>query len=262
MPGVDFSAELILVCNSLDAGGIERVVSTLANEWNRRGRRISVITLHDRERFYKLDPTIHHIVVEQQGTTWLSSFLRNGRDRLVKLRRLKPYMIKLLGSSIYYFFSEIIHRTHFILYLTFETLALRQALKRVESPVVVSFGTSVNVVTLKACKRLKKRVIISERNDPARLIQLWERLWRKHYRRAHLVTANTRTALRDISAFVEPNKLAFVPNPIVVGNSSGHRQRNGNGKAPAHARAPFILNVGRLCAVRRRSSGLAPRGSG
>jgi hypothetical protein len=27
---VDFTAALILVCNSLDAGGIERVVSTLA----------------------------------------------------------------------------------------------------------------------------------------------------------------------------------------------------------------------------------------
>lgn len=32
----DFSAELILVCNSLDAGGIE-CVTTLANEWSRRG---------------------------------------------------------------------------------------------------------------------------------------------------------------------------------------------------------------------------------
>jgi hypothetical protein len=39
----------------------------------------------------------------------------------------------------------------------------------VESPVVVSPGTSVNIITLKACRRLGRRVIISERNDPRRL---------------------------------------------------------------------------------------------
>jgi hypothetical protein len=49
----DFSAELILICNSLASGGIERVVSTLANELVRRGRRICVVTMHDRRRFYE-----------------------------------------------------------------------------------------------------------------------------------------------------------------------------------------------------------------
>jgi hypothetical protein len=34
----EFSAELIPVCNSLASGGIEQVVSTLANEWARRVR--------------------------------------------------------------------------------------------------------------------------------------------------------------------------------------------------------------------------------
>jgi hypothetical protein len=46
----DYSAELILVRNSLEAGGIERVVSTLANEWRRRGRRVCVVTMHDLPR--------------------------------------------------------------------------------------------------------------------------------------------------------------------------------------------------------------------
>src|SRR2546421_6081 len=52
---VDFSADLILVCNSLASGGIERVVSTLANEWTLRGHKICVVTMHDRRRFYDLD---------------------------------------------------------------------------------------------------------------------------------------------------------------------------------------------------------------
>lgn len=241
---VDFTAELILVCNSLDAGGIERVVSTLANEWSRRGRKISVITLHDRQRFYTLDPTVHHVVVEQNGTTLLARLLRNARSRLIKLRRAKPFLIALLGSTVYYFISESVYRTHFILYLTFETVALRRALKRIESPVVVAFGTSVNVITLKACKRLRRRVIISERNDPARLIKLWEKLWRKYYKQAHLVTANTHSALRDIGAFVRTDKLAFVPNPLRIADGNGHNAEGAPSVSPSQA--PLILNVGRL----------------
>src|SRR2546423_499320 len=95
---VDFHAELILVCNSLAAGGIERVVSTLANEWSRRGRKVSVVTLHDRHRFYRLDPSVHHVVVEKVGNTWLPRLLRKGRSYLIQLGRLKPALLALLGS--------------------------------------------------------------------------------------------------------------------------------------------------------------------
>ena len=63
----DFSADLILVCNSLDAGGIERVVSTLANEWSRRGRKVCVVTMHDRRRFFALDPEVHHDELARWG---------------------------------------------------------------------------------------------------------------------------------------------------------------------------------------------------
>ena len=72
----DFRAEIILVANSLDAGGIERVVSTLANEWARRGRRVSVVTLHDRRRFYQLDKSIHHIVIDRRGLNRLAELMR------------------------------------------------------------------------------------------------------------------------------------------------------------------------------------------
>src|SRR5213594_2946458 len=116
----DFQAELILVCNSLDAGGIERVVSTLANEWSRRGRKVSVVTLHDRHRFYALDPEVHHVVVEQRGTTWLPRLLRKARTHLTELRRLKPALIALLGPTFYYYLSDHVYRTHSGLYITFE----------------------------------------------------------------------------------------------------------------------------------------------
>src|SRR4030095_5081777 len=121
MPGhVDFSAELILVCNSLDAGGIERVVSTLANEWSRRGRKVSVVTLHDNQRFYTLDPAVHHIVVDAHGASRLSHLLRKLRSAIETLKVAKPFLTKLLGPKLYYFISEQGQRTYIALYLAFE----------------------------------------------------------------------------------------------------------------------------------------------
>lgn len=258
MPGpADFSAELILVSNSLDAGGIERVVSTLANEWSRRGRKVSVVTLHDRHRFFKLDPAVHHVVVEQQGATRLTGLLRKLRTLLIEVRHAKPYLIALLGSTVYYFLSETVYRTHFRLYLAFEAFGLRHALRRINSGLIVSFGTSVNVITLKACRGMGRRVVISERNNPARLIKLWEKLWHKYYKQADVVTANTQSALRDMRDFVDLDRLAFVPNPLTApnGNGNGHgsnghfgngHRGNGHHASPSASTPPFVLTVGRL----------------
>jgi GalNAc-alpha-(1->4)-GalNAc-alpha-(1->3)-diNAcBac-PP-undecaprenol alpha-1,4-N-acetyl-D-galactosaminyltransferase len=270
----DFSAELILICNSLDAGGIERVVSTLANEWSRRGRKVCVITMHDRRRFFALDPAVHHVVIDRVGVTWLAEISRRIKTRLGRFRLPKSLLLALLGVALYHLFAEKIYRVNFRMYLAYEAWALRRALRRVKSPVVVSLGTSVNIVTLKACRGLGRRVIISERNDPRRLPMqhTWNWIARKLYRRADVVTANTRTALQDLREYVEPGKLAFVPNPLVIRNGNGRVESNGhaagnghtpgsdnghaisgdddragrNGEARASVPAPFILIVGRL----------------
>ena len=243
--GVDFSAELILVCDSLAAGGIERVVSTLANEWSRRGRKVSVVTLRDRERFYTLDPAVHHVVVAQQGTTtWLSRLLTVLRSCAVALRRAKPFLQALLGPVVFRYASDALSRTRLSCAIVVQSLVLRRALLRIESPVVVAFGTSVNVITLKACKGLGRRVVISERNDPHRLAESWERVWRKYYKQADTVTANTRAAIRDMRDFVGATRMAFVPNPLRLLND------HGGGHVPCSApvvtTSPFVLTVGRL----------------
>jgi glycosyltransferase involved in cell wall biosynthesis len=236
----DFRAELILVCNSLDAGGIERVVSTLANEWSRRGRKVSVVTLHDRQRFYSLDPPVHHVIVERLGNVWISTLLRTARSCLLQLRRLQPTLLAILGPTLYHLLSEGVYRAHFRTYLAFETLGLRRALGRIDSPLVVSFGTSVNVITLKACRGMNRRVIVSERNDPRRLIQLWAKLWQECYPQADKVTANTLAGLRDLGQFVRPEKLALVPNPLHLPNGNDH------GTGAATQSSPAILTVGQM----------------
>src|SRR6266516_134699 len=239
---VDFSAEVILVCDSLSAGGIERVVSTLANEWSRRGRKVSVVQHHNGETFYALDLAVHHVIVEQKSSTLPARVLPKARSFFIGFRYAKPLLRSLLGAMIYDFISASIHRTYFSLHVAFETRALRLALKRVESPVVVAFGTSLNVITVKACRGLGRRVIVSERQDPARSIELWGKAWRKYYKHADTVTANTQTALQDMSDFVGGAKMAFVPNPLAITRGKNNR----NHSASALTSSPFVLTVGRL----------------
>lgn len=243
MPGrVDFCADLILVCNSLDAGGIERVVSTLANEWSRRGRRVCVVTLHDRRRFYELDAAIHHVVIDRAGLNRLSDLLRWIAARLRSDGPPRWWLLGLFAGALYRLSYRRLYQTYHALVYAFEAALLRRALRRVEAPLVLALGTPINIITLKACRGTGRRLVISERNDPRRLSRYkqWDVLARKLYNRADLVTANTRGALRDMGEYVDAEKLAFVPNPLVL-SAAG---KNGGGAAPAHA--PLILNVGRM----------------
>lgn len=239
---VDFSADLILVCNSLDAGGIERVVSTLANEWCRRGRRVCVITLHDRRRFYELDPAIHHIVIDRAGLNRVAELLRWIANRLRSDGPPRWWVLGILFGALYSTFYKRLYRTYHAFVYACEASLLRRALRRIESPLVVALGTPINIIALKACRGLGRRLIISERNDPKRLSRYkqWDVLARRLYNDADLVTANTRGALRDMSEYVDAGKLVFVPNPLALSKGG-----SGNGHATTTS-APFILNVGRM----------------
>ncbi len=239
---VDFSADLILVCNSLDAGGIERVVSTLANEWSRRGRRVCVITLHDRRRFYELDTAVHHVVIDRAGLNRVADLLRWVAARLDGGEPPKWWLLGGLAAALYRVSYKRLYRNYHAFIYAFESVLLRRALGRVESPLVVALGTPINIVALRACAGLGRRLVISERNDPKRLSRYkqWDVMARRLYNRADLVTANTRGALRDMGEYVDEGKLAFVPNPLAFSHG-------GNSHA-AQARVPFILNVGRMVA--------------
>lgn len=241
---LDFSAELILICNSMGAGGIERVVSTLANEWARRGRKVAVITLQDQHRFYKLDPAVHHVIVDRAGLNRIADFLRWLVARFQRQGLNRLWLLAVLFGWLHKISYKPLYRAYFSMACTYEVALLRRALAHVESPLIVSLGTPCNIITLKACKGLKRRVIISERNDPRRLPRFrnWDALARKFYNRADLVTANTRSALRDMCDFVEDAKLAFVPNPLVLKNGNG----NGHASHTEPSPQPLILNVGRL----------------
>ena len=229
-------SDLAIVCGSLKRGGTERVASTLANAWSRQGRRVSVISLQDADDVFHLDPSVRHIVVHHLSETSAAfRFQRSLWSLLVKTWGI----LKMLGPSR---LLERLFRSRIYLLIVYEARTLRWAIQQANAPVVMALGPAANVLTILACKRLGGKVIISERNDPVRQVlpYPWNRLRLRLYNQADRVTANTRDALKAMQAYVDKQKLAFVPNPLVFDGTNAHV-----GKAPTFE-APFVLIVARL----------------
>ena len=193
--------DVALVIGDLGSGGAQRVVTTLANAWAGEGRRVAVLTLAAPETdFYFVDPAVARRHIGGIGDT---------RGLVAKL-----------GANLR------------------RVSALRRALSTASPKVVVSFIAPTNVLLILAATGLGLRVVISERNDPARQSfgWAWDALRRLLYRFADTVTANSRGALDTMRAYVPAGKLAFAPNPVPPPG----------GGPTAELDAPTILAVGRL----------------
>jgi GalNAc-alpha-(1->4)-GalNAc-alpha-(1->3)-diNAcBac-PP-undecaprenol alpha-1,4-N-acetyl-D-galactosaminyltransferase len=193
--------DLTLVISRIDSGGAQRVLTTLANAWVERGLRLCIITMAGPESdFFRLDPRITRLTIGGLGPSD-SAIGRIARN---------------LGRII----------------------SLRRAIRRANAPTVMAFIGVMNILTVLAAVGLGLRVVISERNDPARqsLGRVWDILRRIVYPLADTVIANSRGAIDTLGAFVPGHKLAFAPNPLVLRTM------------PATVdRAPLtILAVGRL----------------
>lgn len=105
---------------------------------------------------------------------------------------------------------------------------------------VVSFIAPTNILCVLAARGLGARVIISERNDPARQSfgRVWDALRKRFYKRADLVTANSEAALQALQAYVPENKLVFIANHLQKPDAFYIRPREDKNN--------IVLAVGRL----------------
>jgi len=192
--------DITVVIHDLGAGGSQRVVSLLTRAWQRQGRRVCIITFADKSAdFFQLEPGIGRIVLG------------------LPLRAAT----RVLG----------------FIYTLRRIARLRRTI-RVLDAAIIAFLPVSSILTVLAAAGLKKRILISERNDPSRqtLPWPWEHLRRRLYRYADFIIANSRGAIETLSAFVPQRKLLHVPNPLAI---------------PAESRrydfaARTILSVGRL----------------
>ena len=88
---------------------------------------------------------------------------------------------------------------------------LRVLLKRLRPDAVVSFLGATNIITVAASKGLPTRIVISERNDPARqtLDKPWQDLRPIIYPLADVVTANSHGALESMKSYCSKSQLSI-----------------------------------------------------
>lgn len=117
-------------------------------------------------------------------------------------------------------------------------LTLRRAVKLSNASIVVSFVGTTNILVLLATLGLRKKVIVSERNDPRRqrVGGVWRILRWVMYPCAWKVTANSFFALSALSPLIRKNRRIMVPNPL----------RKKGPAAPQQFPFPVIMAVGRL----------------
>ncbi len=172
---------LILVIADLGAGGAERVLTTLANEWAKQGRQITVLTLGDGAvpPFFALDPSV----------------------RLRPLALARPSHHPLLALA------------HNLLRI----LVLRRALVAARPQVVIAFMDQTNILTLCATVGLALPVIVTEHTDPmySSLPRPWQLLRRLTYPwAAQLIVLNA--SVRNYFSPRVQKKARIIPNPVVL----------------------------------------------
>lgn len=240
--------DVVLVLPSLGPGGSERVAAVLMNAWHKDRRRAMLVTLsNDKPDAYRLEAGVERVrlpdVLRAQPSL---SAARVGLAVHRSLPRLAARTLDLVGFDLRTFVGRTVgprlepERYLAVLYpeLVREIEGLRQFLQKVRPRVVIGFVGPTNVTVILAASPLGLPVVVSERNDPAlqELPPPWHHIRERIYRRATLVTANSRGALDTMKAFVPSSKLAYVPNPIVLRDA-----------APAPTpRDPTILAAGRL----------------
>jgi glycosyltransferase involved in cell wall biosynthesis len=154
-------------------------MSTMANYWASRDRRVTLVTLADRpDDHYSIDPSVRRLALGKEEAS------RNKWIGLVRnVRRVS---------------------------------ALRGTIRAVRAPVVISFGARANVVTLLAGIRTGTRVIVSERIDPRYhpLGAPWGRLRRWTYRRAYRLVVQTDGLIPWASSLVGAGRCCVIENPV------------------------------------------------
>ena len=170
---------LTLVIHSLECGGAQRVLTTLANAWQRTGHTVTVAALSDGQRppFFALDDDISIEWLDMAGDS------RHVLDAIARNTR--------------------------------RVWAVRVALVRTRPNLVVSFLTTVNVLVLLATMTCAVPVIVSERIDPRLdpLPRVWRWLRRRLYRRAAAIVVQTRRTAEWFPPQLR-SRMAVIPNAV------------------------------------------------
>jgi glycosyltransferase involved in cell wall biosynthesis len=226
---------LALVISHLGPGGAQRVVANAVNVLAERGIELHLVMFTERADGYQIDPRAKcHIWSRRKHAPGALNFSPENGDAEIPAakgahRKHRLELLRQLVPSSLAFSFEIIRIAAW----------LRRTIQTIEPDAVLSFLTQTNILTVLATRGLNTHIVISERNDPRRQRHRprVELLRRVAYRWADVVTANSKGALTALENFVPREKLAFLPNPLLMSSTIDNVRNFG---------APTVVTVGRL----------------
>ena len=109
--------KIVFVTANLGSGGAERVISLLANEFDRHGYEVEIIFLKKRLVFYPIQPNIHIVVADEESHStkmlkkmwWLRRYVAKTKPDVVIPFRVSVYtatLFSLLGMCVPIISSE------------------------------------------------------------------------------------------------------------------------------------------------------------
>lgn len=170
--------KLALVIGSLQGGGAERVMATLANAWAQRSVAVTLITIADTSADqYPLDAAVRRISLG--------------------LRRSSTHCLLGLANNIR------------------RVRALRATLRSLRPDAVLSFLTTNNVLSVVATRGLGIPVVVSERISIShRFPAVWRLLRALAYRRATALVVQTARGRAEFKTRMPTLPIHVIPNPL------------------------------------------------
>ncbi|ELR68647.1 hypothetical protein C900_00158 [Fulvivirga imtechensis AK7] len=171
--------KITLVIPTFVQGGMERVMSELANYWSNEGLNIDIIFLVNHEPFFEINKKVNSIAMPEFTYS---------------------------KSSI----SKIVYSLRLILFL-------RRKVRKIKPDVILSFGEGYNSFVLLSTLGLKADVYVSNRSNPLKrqnfLLSTYERIL---YPRAKGILAQTSLAKKILYNKLKHENIFVVPNPTKV----------------------------------------------
>ena len=192
--------KIIFFIESMRVGGAQKNLYYLINNLSKTKHAIYLVTFNRTSIDYKLDKNVNIIELNLPGSS--NNIFISLTKNLVKI------------------------------------LKFRITIKKINPEVVISFISTTNVLVILASLFLKKKTIISERNDPEeqKIGRIWTFLRFISYRLASLITINSIHGYEFIKNKMRIKKVKYIPNFFI---------RNSEPKVKANLKN-YILAVGRL----------------
>jgi glycosyltransferase involved in cell wall biosynthesis len=169
--------KFVFLIAALNAGGAERVMTTLANSMVNKNHNITIITFNDGSSFYHLDPRVK--VVGLNIEMHKNRFLRLVTTPIKEYQRL--YNIK-------------------------------KAIKNEKPNLILSFCFTANVFNILLKRKFRKiPVVVSERNDPNSYSKMIQFLCKYLYSYADCIVCQSEMVKQY---YTNRNDIVIIPNPI------------------------------------------------